>query len=490
MTLFFNAKFVTMKNDKDIAKAILVDDKGVIAKVYYETPSQFNGNRVDLHNAFVCPGFVDTHTHSFEGGLYSFAGNLGGVKSIAETLELLSLAETIEDKIVAYNYDENEIKEKRFPTIKELDSISRNKAVLVRRIDGHSAVINSKALESMQLPVSSDFNGYITKELNNQVFYWFHKNISEDWILKAYHKAAEIAVKNGHTAIHTMIGDAVSDPLHYNLLRENSSQFPIDFIPYPQVMDVEIAVKLGSPRIGGCVLADGSFGSRTAALSQAYLDDKNNYGVLYKSDEEWRNYISQAHDNNLQVCIHCIGDRAIKQIVDLYAEVQKKTRKSIRHQIIHSELISEDKIIEQMAEYDIAAVMQPLFDKKWGGENGFYAEVLGKERALNCNRFKSLTQAGVLVTGGSDWYVVEMNALAGINAAVNTHNPLERLTPYQALSLYTCNPALLIGKENEYGMLQEGYVADFSLIDTDLLVSDDIASAKVKAVYKQGRQIF
>src|SRR5690554_3962982 len=174
---------------------------------------------------------------------------------------------------------------------------------------------------------------------NDDVCRQCDRNISEDWGVKADMRGGTIGIKSGPTTIHSMIGDAASDPLHYQLIAEMKGEFALDLILYPQIFDVNRALQLKSHRVGGCILADGSFGSHTAALTRPYCNDKNNSGRLYKSDDEWDEFITMAHNSGLQVAVHCIGDAAIKQILRAYIKAERGNRQNLRHQIIHCELI-------------------------------------------------------------------------------------------------------------------------------------------------------
>jgi hypothetical protein len=495
-----------MQKPGEVFAALLVDQKGSIIETFAKVPLGYGEERIDLQGSQIFPGFIDTHTHSFEGGLYTYAADLGSCRDLKEIFEKLSETEAIDNTIIAFNFDENLISEKRFPNRRELDRLFPSKSCLIRRTDGHSVQINSRLIKELASDIRKQGNilktnlnelnrkeeGAFRGDLNDFICHWFHQNLTEEWILRAYQKGAERAVKTGHTTIHTMIGDAKKNPLHYSFLQEmiKKEQFPVDFILYPQILDVQKALELNAGRIGGCILADGSFGSGTAALTEAYLNDPENKGFLYKTDEEWETFIFEAHNNNLQIGVHCIGDAAIRQILTHYVRAQRQNPKDLRHQIIHSELITNDEIIGLMSEYGVAAVMQPVFDQLWGGAKGFYSTLLGSERALQCNRLHSLVQAGVLVTGSSDWYVTALDALQGVQAAVNLHNPVERLTPYQAMELYTKNAAVLSGDEKRIGTLSQGKEADFVCLAGNPLEEKNISCIPVLEVFKRGKAVY
>jgi len=489
MKLFYNAQFQTMRKEFDVVSAVLVDDNGYIKETYDHTPEIDNIEKIDLQKNFVYPGFIDTHTHSFEGGLYSLSANLENVKNLSEVFEILAQTKPVSGKIFAFHFDETSIEEKRFPTRDELDKIFPDVPLILRRVDGHSCVINSKAAKMIdwEEPLPTEFDGYLFKKANGKASNWFHRNLTDESILQAYQQAANIALQNGITVVHTMIGDAYSDIKHYNLIKDNLHLFPIEFILYPQISDVDIALELDSPRIGGCTLADGSIGSHTAAFLKSYTDKPETSGILYRSDEFWQNYIRKAHKNNLQVGVHCIGDAAVSQILTCYETVQQEEPKNLKHMIIHNEL-NNDEMLDRMTKANVSAVMQPMFDRLWAGENGLYEQRLGKERTSQTNRLASIYKRGILLTGGSDWYITDLNALMGIDAATRTHNEKEQLTPYQAIEIYTKNAAILSGDEDRFGTIEKGKLANFVCLDEDILESNLIQDIKIDSVIVEGKE--
>jgi len=476
-----------MRKESEFFSAILVEDNKIV-DTFKEIPDLKNVEKIGLQNSFVYPGFIDTHTHCFEGGLYSLGADLENVPSLKEVFEILSETKQVSGKIFAFHFDENLIEEKRFPTDKELDKIFPDIPVIIRRVDGHSCVINSRAADQIkwEQPLPHNFNGHLNKRGNGIASNWFHQNLSEEAILDIYQNAADKALKAGHTTVHTMIGDAHSDLMHFRLIKENLHKFPVEFILYPQITDIEQALEIGSPRIGGCIAADGSFGSHTAALLEPYTDQPENFGTLYRTDKFWEDFITTAHQQDLQIAIHCIGDAAISQILKFYEKMQKDDPKDLRHEIIHNEFTS-DEMLDRMLEINISSVMQPMFDRLWAGESGLYEKVLGKERTKRTNRLASIYQRGIPVTGGSDWYITALYALKGINAATKMHQKNERLTPFQAIELYTSNAAKLSFDENRIGKISKGMQADFVCLENDIFRTEKIDEIEIRMVVKNGK---
>ncbi len=360
---------------------------------------------VDLQGGWAYPGFIDAHTHSFSGGLYEDGVDLSGCASIDETLSLLfAAARPQPELVIGWRYDENQVRERRFPTPVELDAICPRAKLLLRRVDGHSCVLNSAAREAV--PGLNGADEVLRGAENDLAVNWLQNNCSEETILRAYHAAARTALRGGFTTLHTMIGDAQMSVQHFRLIRDRLAEFAARFELYPQCFNVEAALELGAKRIGGCVLADGSIGSRTAALREAYADCDSR-GCLYQSDEFWNDFVDRAHARGLQVCVHCIGDAAIDQVNTAYARHPADEVRELRHQLIHCELTPND-LCERIAASGAVPVMQPAFDLLWGGPGNLYASRLG-DRHLLMNRFRTHTTGGVRVCGSSDWYVTDLN---------------------------------------------------------------------------------
>ena len=415
--------------------------------------------------------------------------DLGGARNLQDVFDLI--AEGSQDKgkfVFAWNFDELKIAEGRFPTRAELNAIVRDKNLVLRRVDGHSCMINSFACYNI-LSLLGNFHceDEVFKGFeNDRAVHWFHNNIEHDLILKAYHAASEIALKGGFSTIHTMVGDANMSIGHYSLIQENLANFGVDYVLYPQSFNIEAALEVGAQRIGGCILADGSLGSYTAALYESY-QGRPIRGNLYQTDAYWSDFITRAHHHNLQVGVHCIGDRAITQINSVYLALANSDPKDLRHQLIHCE-ITDDALVNQIKASGAVPVMQPMFDRLWGGENGFYAKVLGKERAENMNRFATMFSKGIKITGSSDWYITELNIVKSLDAAMNHHSPAEALTAGQAIDIYTKNAAWLSHDEGVKGQLLTGLLADFTVLNYDLKKPG--ADKRVVATIKEGKLLY
>jgi hypothetical protein len=497
-TLYYNGYFHSMSDEDTCYQAILCDDFRIIEAYHRTDKNLFSQDfrLIDLCGCHVYPGFIDSHTHSFEGGLYQNGADLSKCQSIADVLDCLKGTPAMSSMIFAWRFDENLIREKRFPTRIELDKVFPNIPVLLRRIDGHSCVVNSAAIDM----IANKNKHFTCNEAdvwrglqNDTAAHTFHKNLSDEAVLSCYKTTQKIALKSGHTGIHTMIGDAQEDPLHFHLLLNHLHDFAIDFTPYPQCFALKKVLDIygthpQQKKIGGCILADGSFGSMTAAISTPYLDTEN-FGVLYRTQDSWDEFFHLAHAQDMQVAVHCIGDMAISQILKAIDKANTQSLKDLRHQIVHCEYVT-DEMLPLFIKNNVSAVMQPMFDALWGGTRGFYARMLGEDRIKYLNRFRTLHENGITLAGSSDWYITDMSALDGIHAAVHHHNSSESLPPFEAVKMYTTNPHKLTFCEHERGLIKKDYIADMVCLDKDILTTKDIKSAKVVRVIRHGDVAF
>ncbi|MFB3896451.1 MAG: amidohydrolase, partial [bacterium] len=246
---------------------------------------------------------------------------------------------------------------------------------------------------------------------------------------------------------------------------QNQDKLPVRIIIYHQTCNVALAQKEGLPRIGGCLLIDGSIGSHTAAVTEPFNDKPESTGVLYFTDQELYGFIESAHCAGLQVSMHAIGDRAIGQILNAYQKVLTKyPRTDHRHRIEHYELPKPEQI-QLTAKLGILLGMQPTFDYLWGGAGQLYETRLGLQRSLDSNPFRAILDAGIKIAGGSDSYVTPMDPMLGIHSAVNHFSPSSRVTVDEAIRMYTTTAAYVAFEEKQKGTIEPGKLADLVVLE-------------------------
>jgi hypothetical protein len=187
--------------------------------------------------------------------------------------------------------------------------------------------------------------------------------------------------------------------------------------------------------------------------------------------------------------VHAIGDRAIEQCISTWERVLGGQPSRNRPFMEHFEIARGDQI-ERCAALGIYLSMQPQFDELWGGMGNMYDVRLGTDRMREMNALGRAQRAGAVLCGGDDSPVCDLNPLRGMHAAVHHHEPSERLTPFEALTMYTHNAAKFGHVENETGALQPGLAADFVLLDRDPLADGDFLAAGVLQTWRDGEPVY
>jgi len=227
---------------------------------------------------------------------------------------------------------------------------------------------------------------------------------------------------------------------------------------------------------------DGSIGSRTAAISVPYADDPNdanNRGELYLSRDFLYDFAREAADNDMQLALHAIGDRAVKLVLDAYAQVGDKAG-DLRFRVEHAEII-DDKDIYRAADMGVILSMQPAFEYFWGGVGRMYQSRLG-ERYLVTNRLRPITDAGVTVAGGSDSNITPLDPLLGIHSAVNHPIPENAVDLETAIKMFTTDAAYACHQEGDKGRIAPGYRANLTILEENLFTVEPERIKDVKVV--------
>ncbi|KKM12609.1 hypothetical protein SY88_02640 [Clostridiales bacterium PH28_bin88] len=438
------------------------------------------GEVIDAGGRTVLPGFIDCHTHFMQTGLAEVGVDLKGKTSREQVLE--SVAEAARggrELILGFGFDDSLFPDRQPPTRWDLDRVAPGHLVWLNRIDSHSCVVNSRTLSLTSLPpgipgVDVDERGTATGVLRAEANFLARAFVSnaidsrtrEQAMTTAAGKAAEAGI----TSLCALEGGGglFSDrDVEYLLANKGRLEVRVDV--FWQTREVGRVARAGLPRIGGCLLVDGSIGSRTAAMSRPYLDDPSTTGVLYFSQEELDSFVLEAHRAGLQVAMHVIGDRGIELLVTAFEKaLTAYPRANHRHRLEHFELPTEDQI-RRVKRLGLILSMQPAFEYFWGGPDRLYARRLGEERRRRTNPLRELLKKGILVAGGSDSDVTPMDPLLGIHAAVNHPSPDQRISVEEALRMFTINGAVANFAEQDRGSLAPGKLADLVVLGANPL---------------------
>ena len=425
----------------------------------------------------VLPGFVDAHTHFAIMGVRETQLSLREAGSKVDVLRAVTEHAAARGKgewVIGTDWDESRWSDdKTYLTKDELDRAAPENPVALRRIDGHLWSVNSRALERVK--IGSDTIGYEEADagiLKEHAGDRLAEVIAPD--VDGYVTGIATAVRKAHslgvTSVHDAYVDGTRIKAYRRLHESNGLNVRVTMLPGVEYLDEMIDIGLGQGfgderlRLGPVkILADGSIGAMSAAVSDGYRDAPNNTGVLTWDEERLRETVAKAHLNDIQLAIHAIGDRAIGLVLDAL-EQAGAAAKGLRHRIEHFEMPTSEHIA-QMARLGVVASMQPNFVGEWGLPGGMYENRLGRERAVEMNPFARLVAAGVPLAFGSD--CMPFGPLYGVHWAVNAPHPGQRISPEEAFRAYTYGGAYAEHAEGEKGTIAPGLLADLVILDGD-----------------------
>ncbi len=487
---------------------------------------ELGGEVVDLDGKTVLPGFIDSHLHLEELGMYLETLDLRGVGSIAELKEKLGdYAKIAKTRwILGHGWDQELFEEKRWPTRWDIDEVVDDRPVMLSRVCLHAAVLNTKAMElagllDLNLPgVVRDGNGEATGVVKEEAFELARKKFKETLTPEDYEhfvkKAVDYAASLGITAVGTVSVEEKTLKALSNLEERGELKIRVfayldpgkrevkgsgmfgnlDVLESIKKLGVKRGFGRGKLRINGIkVLADGSLGARTAWLSEPYSDAPTQ-GYANISKELLEKIVKEAHEAGLQMAVHGIGDATIDMILDVYSSLPNPGK--LRHRIEHASILRPDQI-ERMARLGIVGAVQPHFViTDW-----WAVRRVGEERAGWLYPFRSMLDAGIVLGFGTDSPIEPTNPWETVYAAVTRgkyegveiyeYTENETLSVEEALHAYTYGSAYILGAEDELGTLDEGKLADFVVVEEDPFEVDEreLGEIKVLETYVGGEKV-
>ena len=466
---------------------------------------------IDLRGASLYPGFVDAHAHLSGIGQRELTLNLSDTASIADLQTRVAEAIAASDSdrpLLGRGWIETHWPEDRFPTAADLDAVAPDRPVILIRADGHALVANTAAL--MAGGVTADTpdpdggridraedgtpNGMLIDTAMGLVLTDPSLATSLEDMRRAVTVGAEVYASRGWTGLHNMSVSATE----LTAMEQLATEAPLPIRVYNALTPDQFETAIADPETGYRaaraikIYMDGALGSRGALLSAPYSDAPDTSGLALRTEDETKALMRRALENNVQLAIHAIGDLANARVItwygDVIAELDEDTRESVdpRWRIEHTQILKVSDI-ERLGETGLIASMQPSHAI---GDLHFAPDRLGQDRLAGAYAWQDLTDAGVLIAGGSDAPVevgdprIEFYAatvrrdLSGYSG--EGWNPDQALSRLDTLRLFTLNPAIASFQETELGTLEPGKRADFTVFDIDLMTAEgpDILTAR------------
>ena len=456
--------------------------------------------RLDAGGKTLIPGLIDAHGHVMSLGQAALSLDLSDTHSLAEAQEKLrrwAADHPSQRWIVGHGWNQEQWALGRFPTAADIDPVVPDKPVWLVRVDGHAGLANSAAMTAAGVTVRTAVpDGGRIEAANGRpsgVFVDAAMQVIEHAVPPslprerdtAFLAAQTILLANGITATADM-GTSIDD---WSVIRRagDGGRLRMRIISYAMGVDALLSIAGTGPTpwlydgrlrmVGVKLFADGALGSRGAFLKADYSDAPGQRGLRFLSDSQIRNLMSRAAMDGFQVAIHAIGDGANEQTLSAIEEVADTYGGDRRWRIEHAQIV-DPADIARFGRHGIIASMQPVHETSdWRMAQAR----LGPDRLAGAYAWRSMLDAGARLAFGSDYPVESPNPFMGLAAAISRETPegqppggwmpQQKLTIAEALAAFTTGAAFAGFAEDRLGSLEPGHMADFLLIDRDVLTA-------------------
>lgn len=487
---------------------------------------------IDLKGRLVTAGINDAHVHFLSGSLSLSAIDLNECKTEQEALTIIAdFAKKYPEKKwltgLGWQYS---IFPGSMPTKKGLDKISTTRPIYIRAYDGHSAWVNSKALELAGINKDTKFEGFgeIIRDANGEptgaliegakyLVGKFLPEPSKEENLEALRQGMKYAAEHGMTTIQNASGDINELSLYEELLKNNelTIRYGAAFSVNEKTTDADIQSFLAvKKRIGkglqlraGSIkfMLDGVIESHTAPMLEPYSDVAAD-SKLANSDfalplQSYRSLVAKLDKAGFQIYTHAIGDRSVREALNAYENAQQINGvRDSRHRIEHIEQSSPEDL-PRFAKLGVMASMEPIHADP--GSVEVWSKAVGEKRLPHSFVWASLLKNKAHLVYSSDWPACSNpDPVRGLHNAVNRRSidglpengwvPEQKISIKDALIAYTQGGAYSSFDENEKGKIMPGYLADIIVYSQNLfeIAPIDIYKTKVLMTIFDGKIIY
>lgn len=522
-----NARVYTADDARPLVEAFAVRD-GRIAFVGSQREAAVlkgpNTRVVDAGGRTVIPGMVDGHAH-FSGLAQTLRQvDLTGTTSLNEVIARVVAKATSVPKgtwITGRGWDQNDWGVTDFPTHEALTAALPDHPVLLERVDGHAMYANMAAMKAAGVTAASKspVGGQIITDAKGNPTGVFVDNAS--LVLEAkvppptqaeYRAALKDAIALMHRWGLTGMHDAGATRQAIDTYEDLANTNELNLRLYVMIGDDKAALdhyfaKGPQSALYGSQLwvravklyADGAMGSRGAALIEPYSDDPNNSGLLKSTQAHIREVAERGLKAGFQINTHAIGDRGNRVVLDAYEQaMQVVPRVDHRFRVEHAQILHYDDI-PRFAQLGVIPSMQASHqtsDMYWIGKR------LGPTRLYGAYAWQSLLQTGVVIPNGSDFPVEQVNPLISFHASIARQDdrnwpaggwfPEQKMSRDDALRSMTLWPAYAGFQEKEMGSISAGKLADFVILDTDIMrvPVEMVMKTRVLSTWVGGKAVF
>ena len=516
--LIYNATIYTVDSSFSTAEAMVVKEGKILAvgktadlEKEYESKEKLNAQ-----GKFIYPGFIDAHAHFTGYGFSLQTVNLVGTNSWDEVIERVNTfaTENPEGWITGRGWDQNDWTVKEFPSNEKLTELFPDRPILITRVDGHAAVANQKALTMANLLDCYKIIGgeVVAKNgkpsgllIDNAVDLVAEKIPSATE--EQFKKALQAGEKNCFAVGLTTIDDCGLSYEAIEGIKKLQANGDLKMRIYAMLSDekknYDYAAKNGMIKTDRLnvrsfkVYGDGALGSRGACLLEPYSDKPGHSGFLLSNPSHFDSVANWISQKGWQMCTHAIGDSGNRTMLNIYAKYLKGNN-DLRWRIEHAQVVNQNDF-KLFGANSIIPSVQPTHatsDMYWAGDR------LGTERIKGAYAYQQLlTQNGWLPLG-TDFPVEDISTFKTFYAAVirkdaknfpaDGYQMENALTREQALRGMTIWAAKANFEEQEKGSLEKGKLADFIILDNDLMkeVPEKLLQVTVLKTFLGGEKVY
>lgn len=516
--IIHHAKIYTVDSAFSIAQAMAIRDGKIVATgTNDEILKKYEaGETIDASGKTIFPGFIDAHCHFTGFATDMWKCDLTGTTSFEEIINKIEAYSKKTPTLWIYGrgWDQNDWQVKKFPDKKILDSLFPDRPVFLKRIDGHAALVNQKALDIAGINANTIVKGgsiELEKGRPTGILIDNAMDVAElkipllsDSLAKKYYTdAQQLCFAVGLTGVHDCgISEHTVEMVDteqkagrlkmkiFALLSDSSHYYDKWIAKGPYITE--------RLHVGGFKLyADGALGSRGACLLQDYSDKKGWKGFLLSDTGYIMDVANKLANSPLQLCTHAIGDSGNRTILKIYANALKG-KNDRRWRIEHAQVVDVNDF-HFFSDYNIIPSVQPTH----ATSDMYWAETrIGPRRIKNAYAYKQLFETNGWIPLGTDFPLEDISPFKTFYAAVirkdskgfpssgfQTENAITREQAIRGMTIWAAKSAF---EEKIKGSLETGKSADFILLDLDLMKcnSDEILKTSVKATYINGIKVF
>ncbi|MEP4532517.1 MAG: amidohydrolase [Cyclobacteriaceae bacterium] len=535
--VIINARIYTVNDNLPVVSALAIKDGKIMKlgeKSEVEVLISDSTEVMDLEGQFVFPGFIEGHAHLMGIGANLLNVDLSTAQSYDEVIEMVKKrAMTLPkgDWILGRGWHQDkwlstsESSFRGFPTHEPLSEAVPDHPVYLSHASGHAALVNDKALAmaGIDKETSSPAGGEIVKnisgnptgilnEMASDLVFGIIPEASYDTRAKTLSLAIDECLKNGLTGFHDAGAKKQIIDLYKDFAEAEKLKMRLhvmvagyDTASVSHFLDNGPEVGLYNDHLNVSAIklySDGALGSRGAWLLEEYTDAPGIHGHNTTPLDTIASIAEKGYLNGFQICTHAIGDRANREVLDIYESMFEKypeKRDDRRFRIEHAQHIHPDDI-SRFAELGVVPAMQAIHmssDRPWAIDR------LGKERIENgAYMWSELIDNGSPIVNGTDAPVEPVNPLASFYASVSRktlkgtpnggYEPGQKMTREEALKSYTLWPAYGAFMEDLIGSIEVGKYADFTVLDRDIMTipEEEILETKVLKTVIAGEVLY